>query len=188
MRAFPTSAALAVLTLLASTAAGGTPQENPFARLFTAQLLGKVAGTVRDVSGAVLPGVTVEVTNPALIEKRRTAVTNSAGQYTVENLPAGSYTVTFSLAGFNMLQREGVEVAAGASTTVNGDLKVWSISEAVTGLPPVPQANSLPSQTVVCGMTVLHGDVKIDPKMPQNPSANAPKPSINVFPAPACRK
>jgi hypothetical protein len=54
-------------------------------------------------------------------------------------------------------------------------------------LPPKPQ-NPLPAQTVVCGLTVLKGDSKIDPKMPQHPPANAPKPSIRIVPAPACRK
>jgi hypothetical protein len=177
MRALMTVAALAAALA-----------QNPFARLFTAQLPGTVAGTVRDVSGAVLPGVAVEVTNPALIEKARTAVTNSAGRYTVENLPPGAYTVTFRLAGFTTLQREGIEIAAGVTTTVNGELNVWEISEMVTGRPPMPGANSLPSQTVVCGMTVLQGGAKIDPKMPQHPPATAPKASIKVFPAPVCQK
>jgi len=176
MRALVTVAALAVLA------------QNPFARLFTAPLLSTIAGSARDVSGAVLPGVTVEVTNPALIEKARTAVTNSAGRYTVDDLPAGTYTVTFSLGGFNTLHREGIEVAAGVTTTVNGDLKVWSISEAVTGRLTVPELNSLPSQTVVCGLTIVQGGSGTDPKMPRPPAANVPKPSIKVFPAPACQK
>ena len=187
MRELLTVGALVVLALPAAGADNGR-QQNPYARLFVAQSLGTVAGTVRDVSGARLPGVTVEISNPALIEKTRTAVTNGTGQYTVVNLPVGTYTVTFSLAGFNTLHHEGIEVTTDAITTVNGELKVWSVSEAVTGLPPAPQANSLPSQTVVCGMTVLQGDAKIDPKMPQHPPANAPKPIIGVVPAPACRK
>jgi hypothetical protein len=52
---------------------------------------------------------------------------------------------------------------------------------------PMPQT-PLPTQTVVCGMTVVQGDSKLDPKMPQRPPANAPKPTIRIFPAPACQK
>ena len=188
MRALLTVGTLAVLTLPAAGAEDGRRPQNPYARLFVAQSLGTVAGTVRDVSGARLPGVTVEISNPALIEKTRIAVTNGTGQYTVVNLPVGTYTVTFSLAGFNTLHREGIEVTADATATVNGELKVWLVPEVVTGVPPAPQANSLPSQTIVCGMTVLQGDAKIDPKMPQHPSLNAPKPSIKIVPAPACQK
>jgi hypothetical protein len=190
MRALVIVAALATLALPPpSAAAADGSQQNPFARLFIAQSFGTVAGTVRDVvSGAPLPGATVEVANPALIEKTRTAVTNGAGEYTVVDLPVGSYAVTFSLAGFNTLHREGVEVAAGATTKVNGKLKVWSIPEAATGRPPVPQPNPLPSQTIVCGMTIIQGGATLDAKMAHHPPANAPKPMIKVFPAPACQK
>ena len=65
----------------------------------SAQQLGTVAGVVKDASGAVLPGVTVEVASPALIEKVRTAVTDGSGQYRIVNLPPGSYTATFTLTG-----------------------------------------------------------------------------------------
>ena len=73
-----------------------------------AQVLGSVAGTVSDPSGAVLPGVTVEASSPALIEKVRTAVTDGTGQYRIVNLPPGSYVVTFTLTGFSAVRREGV--------------------------------------------------------------------------------
>ena len=69
-------------------------------RVGAAQVLGAVAGTVSDPSGAVLPGVTVEASSAALIEKVRTAVTDGAGQYRIVNLPPGTYVVTFSLTGF----------------------------------------------------------------------------------------
>ena len=59
-----------------------------------------VAGEVKDASGAVLPGVTVEAASPALIEKVRTAITDGNGRYRIEDLRPGTYTVTFSLAGF----------------------------------------------------------------------------------------
>ena len=93
---------------------------------------GAVAGVVRDSSGAVLPGVTVEASSPALIEKSRTAVSDSAGQYKVEQLRAGVYTVTFTLAGFSTVRREGVEISAGFTAPVSVSLKVGSVSETVT--------------------------------------------------------
>ena len=76
-----------------------------------------LAGTVRDTSGAVLPGVTVEASSPALIEKTRTAVTDGSGQYQITNLPPGTYTITFSLQGFATVVRDGVELTGGGVTT-----------------------------------------------------------------------
>ena len=67
-----------------------------------------ISGTVKDSSGAVLPAVTVEASSPALIEKVRVAVTDSTGQYKIENLRPGTYTVTFTLSGFTTSKREGV--------------------------------------------------------------------------------
>ena len=69
-----------------------------------------IAGVVKDASGAVLPGVTVEATSPVLIEKARTAVTDGAGQYRIVDLRAGTYTVTFTLAGFSTVRREDIEL------------------------------------------------------------------------------
>lgn len=171
--------ALVALALLA---------RDPFARLFSAQLLGTVTGVVREAtSGTPLPGVTVEVTNPALIEKARSVVTDSAGAYAVADLPAGTYTVTFGLSGFNTLHREGVDVAAGITTRVDGALKVWSISEMVTGQRTTPQYPP-PTQTVICGTTVVQGDATIDPKLTQHQPATAPKPSVRIMPVPACQR
>jgi Carboxypeptidase regulatory-like domain len=62
---------------------------------------GAITGVVRDTSGAILPGVTVEASSPALIERVRSAVTDSSGQYRIEDLRPGSYVVTFTLAGFS---------------------------------------------------------------------------------------
>src|SRR3984957_8037628 len=67
-----------------------------------------IAGTVRDSSGAVLPGVTVEASSPALIEKLRSGVTDGSGQYRIEQLTPGAYTVTFTLTGFSTVKREGL--------------------------------------------------------------------------------
>src|SRR3989442_6532018 len=69
---------------------------------------GQIAGTVRDSSDAVIPGVLVEVTSPALIEKVRSATTDNSGQYRITNLPVGTYTVTFTLEGFSRQQRDNV--------------------------------------------------------------------------------
>ena len=63
-----------------------------------------ITGVVRDTSKAVLPGVTVEVASPALLEKTRTAISDGSGQYRLEVLPAGVYSVTFTLAGFNTVK------------------------------------------------------------------------------------
>src|SRR5207248_5271311 len=70
-----------------------------------------IAGVVKDASGAVLPGVTVEATSPVLIERARTAVTDETGQYRIVDLRAGTYTVTFALSGFSTVRREGIELS-----------------------------------------------------------------------------
>ena len=75
--------------------------------LLYAQAQASITGTVKDTSGAVLPGVTVEASSPELIEKVRGAVTDATGQYRIENLRPGRYTVTFTLAGFSTVRREG---------------------------------------------------------------------------------
>src|SRR4051812_30850789 len=83
-----------------------------------------LSGVVTDNSGAVLPGVTVEASSPALIEKVRTAVTDGSGRYRLESLQPGQYSVTFSLAGFATQKRDGVTLAGTGVITVNGELKV----------------------------------------------------------------
>jgi Carboxypeptidase regulatory-like domain len=91
-----------------------------------------IAGVVRDASGAVLPGVTVEAASPALIEKVRTAVSDGAGQYRIENLTPGTYKITYSLPGFSTVERAGVEVTTGVSLTLNADLRVGGVQESIT--------------------------------------------------------
>ncbi len=76
-----------------------------------AQALGTIAGAVKDASGAILPGVTVEASSSALIEKVRTVVSDGAGQYRIVNLPPGNYVITFTLPGFSTVKREGIEVS-----------------------------------------------------------------------------
>src|SRR5437762_13258893 len=78
---------------------------------------GSITGTVKDTSGAVLPGVTVEATGPALLAPR-VVETDTSGIYRIINLPPGTYTVTFTLAGFNKVMREGVELSGTAVLTI----------------------------------------------------------------------
>ena len=91
-----------------------------------------IAGVVRDASGAVLPGVTVEASSPALIEKVRSVVTDGSGQYRIENLRPGAYTVTFTLPGFSTVRQEGVELAGSFTASINADLRVGSLEETIT--------------------------------------------------------
>src|SRR5687768_8770426 len=110
-----------------------------------------IVGIVRDSSGAVLPGVTVEASSPALIEKVRTAVTDGTGQYRIENLRPGLYNVRFLLEGFSTVVREGLELSGSMTATVNGDLRVGSLEETVTvvGETPVVDLQSAQRETVL---------------------------------------
>src|SRR5262245_57689503 len=86
---------------------------------FAQALTGGIAGVVRDTTGAVLPGVTVEAASPALIEKVRTVVTDSEGRYNIVDLRPGTYAVTFTLTGFSTLKREGIELTTGFTAAIN---------------------------------------------------------------------
>src|SRR6058998_448203 len=86
-----------------------------------------ITGVVKDTSGAVLPGVTVEAASPELIEKVRSSVTDGTGQYRILDLRPGTYTVTFSLTGFSTVKREGLLLPADFVSTVNVDLKVGAL-------------------------------------------------------------
>src|SRR5262245_11507122 len=110
-----------------------------------------IAGEVKDTSGAVLPGVTVEVSSPALIEKVRTAVTDDAGRYNIVQLLSGVYTVTFTLPGFSTVRRENVELTADFTANVNGELKVGAIEETITvaAETPVVDVQSITTRTVM---------------------------------------
>src|SRR5881628_272097 len=97
-----------------------------------------LAGVVKDESGGVLPGVTVEAASPALIEGARSATTDEQGRYRIESLRPGPYKVTFSLSGFGTLTRTGVDVPSDTVVTVNADMKIGALAESLTvsGLSP----------------------------------------------------
>src|SRR5262250_3510673 len=82
-----------------------------------------LAGTVHDTSGAVLPGVTIEASSPALITKVRTGISDESGQYRIPDLPPGTYKISFTLTGFSTVVREGVELSGGGVMTINADLR-----------------------------------------------------------------
>jgi len=110
-----------------------------------------IAGEVKDSSGAVLPGVTVEVASPALIEKVRSAVTDGAGRYSVTSLRPGTYSVTFTLPGFNTIKREGIELTSDFTAAINAELKVGAVEETITvaASSPLVDVQSITTRTVM---------------------------------------
>jgi hypothetical protein len=91
-----------------------------------------ISGTVKDTSGAVLPGVTVEASSPVLIEKVRSAVTDEQGTYRVLELRPGTYTVTFTLPAFKTFKREGLDLPSSFTATLNVQLEIGGVEETVT--------------------------------------------------------
>ena len=110
-----------------------------------------IAGQVKDASGAILPGVTVEASSAALIEKVRSAVTDGSGQYRIELLPPGDYAVTFSLPGFSTVRREGIQLTGTFTANVDADLRVGALEETitVTGESPIVDVQSATRQRVI---------------------------------------
>jgi len=110
-----------------------------------------IAGEVKDTSGAVLPGVTVEVASPALIERTRTAVTDGAGRFSITSLRTGTYSVTFTLPGFNTVKRDGVELTSDFTATINAEMKVGAIEETITvaAESPLVDVQSITARTVM---------------------------------------
>ena len=110
-----------------------------------------IGGVVKDTSGAVLPGVTVEASSPALIEKVRSAVTDGSGQYRITALRPGTYSVTFTLPGFNVVKRESVELTSDFIATINADMKVGAVQETITvsAESPVVDTQSITTRTVM---------------------------------------
>ena len=88
-----------------------------------------IAGSTKDASGAVLPGVTVEASSPALIEKVRTTVSDDRGLYRIVNLPPGNYVVTFTLQGFNIVKRDGVELTGSFTAQIDAELGVGGVAD-----------------------------------------------------------
>jgi len=110
-----------------------------------------IAGVVRDGSGAVMPGVTVEAASPALIEKLRSVVTDGSGQFRIVDLRPGTYSVAFTLQGFTTVKREGIELAGSFNATVNVELRVGEVTETVTvtGESPIVDVQNAARQSVM---------------------------------------
>jgi len=115
-----------------------------------------IVGVVRDVSGAVLPGVTVEAASPVLIEKVRTATTDGEGRYQIAELRPGTYSVTFTLPGFSTFKRDGLELSSNFVATVNAELRVGTLEETVivSGETPLVDVRSVSKGTVVSQETL----------------------------------
>src|SRR6185369_10993674 len=113
------------------------------------QALGTIAGLVKDTSDAVLPGVIVEASSPALIEKTRSVTTDGRGQFTIVNLPPGTYSVTFTLAGFAPVNRQDVNVSIGITTNLVIGMKIGNVAETITvsGETPVVDLQSTAQTT-----------------------------------------
>jgi len=109
------------------------------------------SGIVRDTTGAVMPGVTIEAASEVLIEKVRTAVSDDQGRYAIVDLRPGTYTVTFTLPGFSIFKRDGVELPANFTATINAELRVGALEETVTvtGASPVVDVKSTQKTTVL---------------------------------------
>src|SRR5260221_10413248 len=151
-----------------------------------------LAGTVKDPSGAVLPGVSVEAASPVLIEKVRTALTDGNGQYRIEDLRPGDYTVTFVLQGFSTLRREGIELTGSFTASINADLKVGALAETVTvtGESPIVDVQSARRETTLNSDTIrsiptvrnYNSMVLLVPGVVTNTNDVAKGPFINKFP------
>jgi hypothetical protein len=110
-----------------------------------------IAGVVKDTTGAVMPGVTVEAASPALIERVRSGVTDAQGQYKIVDLRPGIYTITFSLVGFSTVRREAIELPANFTAPVSVELRVGELNETVTvsGASPIVDVQQAVTQQVL---------------------------------------
>ena len=110
-----------------------------------------LAGIVRDPSGGVLPGVTVEASSAALIEKARSAVTDGSGQYRITDLPPGVYSIMYMLPGFSRVVRDGVTLSGSGAISVDVELRLGSVEETVTvtGESPVVDVQTTRRETVL---------------------------------------
>jgi hypothetical protein len=151
-----------------------------------------IAGSVRDSSGAVLPGVSVEAASPALIEKVRAAFSDGTGQYRIEDLRPGTYTVTFTLQGFNTFKREGVELTGSFTATINAELQVGALAETITvsGSSPIVDVQSARRETTLNNDVIrsiptvrnYNAMVVLVPGVITNANDVATGPLINQFP------
>ena len=124
--------------------------------LARAQANAAISGVVTDSTGGVLPGVTVEVASPALIEGSRVAVTDGSGRYNATQLESGTYSVTFTLAGFSVVVREGVELSADFTAPINAQMAVGSLEETVTvtGATPTVDVQNVRTQNTLTRETL----------------------------------
>jgi hypothetical protein len=154
---------------------------------------GTLTGTVRDQSGGVLPGVTVEASSPALIEKVRVAVTDESGQYRITTLNPGTYALTFRLTGFNLVRREGIELSGTTTLTIPIDMRVGTLEETitVTGATPVVDVQTTQRETVLSSDVVaaMPGNRSVGtllnavPGLNVNEGALAASPTMTFFAA-----
>src|SRR5712671_1701555 len=154
---------------------------------------GTLTGTVRDESGGVLPGVTVEASSPALIEKVRTALTDGTGQYRITGLNPGMYTLTVRLTGFNIVRRDGIELSGTATLTIPIDMRVGALAETVTvsGETPVVDVQTTRRETVLSADVVaaIPGNRSVGtllnavPGLTVNDGALAASPTMTFFAA-----
>ena len=178
----PTRVILGVLLGLHLTAVGAFAQAT-------------IAGVVRDSSGAVLPGVTVEATSPSLTEKVRTALTDGTGQYRIVTLPPGDYVLTFALTGFTTVKRDNVSVSGSGVIPINAELRLGSIQETITvsGASPIVDTQTTRRETVINSETInalpitrnYGGVLYATPGLVVQPgvNANALMPSMALFSA-----
>ena len=154
-----------------------------------------IAGVVRDSSGGVLPGVTVEASSPALTEKMRTVVTDDTGQYRIVTLPPGIYLVKFSLQGFTTVQRDDITVSGSGVIPINADMRVGTLQETITvsGESPLVDTQTTRRETVIDADTInalpitrnYGGVLYATPGLTVQPgvNANALMPSMALFSA-----
>jgi hypothetical protein len=152
-----------------------------------------ITGVVRDSSGGVLPGVSVEASSPELIEKVRTAVTDADGRYRIVDLRAGTYAVTFTLTGFSTVRRGDIKLEGTFVATINADLKVGALEETVvvTGESPIVDVQSVSRQTTLSNEVINEipavrsyaGLMSLMPNMvtPGGAAANSPAPNMVIF-------
>jgi hypothetical protein len=126
---------------------------------------GTLSGLVRDASGGVLPGVTVEASSPVLIEKARSGITDGTGRYTIPDLRPGTYRLSFSLTGFKTVVRDGVELSGTAVLNVNAELEVGGVQETITvsGATPAVDLQSTTRQAVMDQEIVSQFPARVHP-------------------------